>query len=396
MINKLSLRMRITLMTTLILISISLVLTVTSMFNVSHNLLAQLTTKGYLEDSRGIDSAITDQSITDGELKNETLEWLEYNNIQMKAQETAIANGTKVFRSYAIISMLVIIVISSIFTYFILGRMLSPVKKLSEEIELINEKKLSKRVTGFNSGDELNELADSFNIMLDRIDKAFKSQKRFSSDAAHELKTPLTVMKTNLDVLALDEYPTNEDYKHIVSVFEKQTDRMINLVNNLFVMAAQKEYDFNDIIDLNTIFTDIISDLEQEIAKKQIRISLNKNNISIKANAIMLTHGLSNLVENAVKYNDYGGDIIINLEEKENNCVIRIQDTGIGIPEDKAEHIFDAFYRVDKSRSRKVGGAGLGLAITKDIINAHGGTIEYISNETKGSIFQIVLPIIKN
>lgn len=384
MIKKLSLRIRITMMTTLILISISVVLTVVSVYNADYNFVKASNTQSAVRGSDDMDSE---------EFKNMLLDNIISYYDSLKNSNNSINDRANAFRVYAILSMVVIIVIGSIFTYYILGKMLNPVKKLSKQIETINENKLSQRVVGFNTGDELNELADSFNIMLDRIDKAFESQKRFSSDAAHELKTPLTVLKTNLDVLAMGEESTDEDYKHVISVFRKQTERMISLVNNLFIMSNQKEYEFNDIVELDIMFSDIIRDLQPGILKKAIRVNISRCNLSIKANAIMLTHAISNLIENAVKYNNYNGDISIIINKDEKNCKIRIEDTGIGILKDKAEYIFEAFYRIDQSRSRKVGGAGLGLAITKDIINRHGGTIGYIPNEPTGSIFEVILPI---
>lgn len=280
--------------------------------------------------------------------------------------------------------------------YFILGKMLNPVNKLSKQVEVINEYRLSQRISGFDNGDELSNLQDSFNIMLDRLDRAFESQKRFSSDAAHELKTPLAVLKNSLDVLEIDENPSDDDYRYTVSVFKKQTERMINLVNNLFIMSEQKEYHFNDNVDLHIVINDILKDLENEIKDKNLSVNVKVSNLSMNGNNIMLTHAISNIIQNAVKYNNQNGSIDILVKERDNNCVITIKDTGIGIEKGKEKEVFEPFYRVDTSRSRKVGGAGLGLAITKDIINRHGGIVSYSPNDSGGSIFEIVLPIIKS
>lgn len=171
---------------------------------------------------------------------------------------------------------------------------------------------------------------------------------------------------------------------------------MINLVNNLFIMSEQKEYHFNDNVDIHIIINEIVNDLENEIKDKDLSVNVKVSNFSMNGNNTMLTHAISNIIQNAVKYNNQNGSIDILVKERDNNCVITIKDTGIGIEKGKEKEVFEPFYRVDTSRSRKVGGAGLGLAITKDIINRHGGIVSYSPNDSGGSIFEIVLPIIKS
>ncbi len=290
--------------------------------------------------------------------------------------------------------MIIVGIFGSILTYIILGKMLKPVKELSTQIEVINEHQLADRLSGFNSCEELEELQNSFNIMLDRLDRAFEIKKRFSSDADHELKTPLAVLKNSLDVLEIDENPSEEDYKYTVHIFKKQVERMINLVNNLFIISEQKDYHFNDTIDTKTIISDIIKDLENEIEEKNLSINIYGKSLSIKGNNIMLNHAISNIVQNAVKYNNKNGRVDIITEEINKNYIITIKDSGIGIEKGKEKEIFEPFYRVDASRSRKIGGAGLGLAITKDIITKHGGIVSYEPNEDGGSMFKIILPIV--
>lgn len=384
MFEKLSLRMRITFMTTMILVLISVILTLGSMYNASFRFVTPLNKVSndlvYSMDSIQSVGIASSEAIYVEEIDNSI--------------SSTIALAESSFKADAVIYMIIIIFIGSAFIYFILGRMFIPVKKLSSQVELINEHQLSKRITDFKSGDELNELADSFNTMLDRLDKAFESQKRFSSDAAHELKTPLTVLKTNLDVLAMDENPETDDYKHAVSVFKKQTERMINLVNNLFILSAQKEYEFNDVIELDKIVKDSVHELEKDIENKNLIVNVDKCNLKVKGNKTMVTHAISNLIHNAVKYNNSNGSIFATFEKDEEQCIIRIKDTGMGIPEENVDYIFEPFYRVDLSRSRKVGGAGLGLAITSDIINRHGGAIKYMPNINGGSVFEITLPLL--
>lgn len=407
--KNISLRIKLTFITTIIMILISVVLTVVSVFNANlgfRRLITSVDDVNYAQSNDSKDNAEEQiNDILNDEVGVENLYDFGSSLISLFSNSVydiskispsgvaATVEAVGIFKSTAVAYMMIIIIIGSIFIYLILGKVLKPVRQLSNQVGIINENKLSQRVTGFNSKDEIGELADSFNSMLDRLDKAFESQKRFSSDAAHELKTPLTALKTNLDILEIDDNPSDEDYKRIVSIFRKQTERMISLVNNLFILSAQREYDFNDDINLDIAVEEILNDLDVEIKDKALTVLFNKGNVNIAGNKTMITHAISNIVQNAVKYNNKNGSIFICIEKENSNCAIKIKDTGIGIPADKVEHIFDAFYRADKSRSRKVGGAGLGLAITKDIIKNHGGEIKYYPNEDGGSVFEIILPI---
>lgn len=384
MINRLSLRFKITFIVTIIIILISTILTITSVHNANIIFLPTVNSIKLETDNNEPIYKLGDKPINDS--TNGDVRYKESINISRLSYN---------FKYNAVLYMIIIIFASSILIYFILGKMLNPVKKFSTQIEIINEYQLSERVSGFNSCEELGELQNSFNSMLDRLDRAFESKKRFSSDAAHELKTPLAVLKNSLDVLEIDENPSEEDYKYTVAIFKKQTDRMISLVNNLFTMSEKKDYHFNDTVDINIIINDIIKDLSKEIEDKSLSINVYGKSLSIKGNNIMLSHAISNIIQNAVKYNQKNGRIDIVTEEVDKNCIITIKDTGIGIEKGKEKEIFEPFYRVDTSRSRKIGGTGLGLAITKDIVRRHGGVVSYVPNESGGSIFKVTLPIIR-
>lgn len=383
MINRLSLRFKITFVVTIIIILISTILTITSVHNANIIFLPTVNSIN-LKDNNEPTYKLGDKPINDS--INGEVRYKESINISRLSYN---------FKYNAVLYMIIIIFVGSILIYFILGKMLNPVKKFSKQIEIINEYQLSDRVSGFNSCEELGELQKSFNSMLDRLDRAFESKKRFSSDAAHELKTPLAVLKNSLDVLEIDENPSEEDYKYTVAIFKKQTERMISLVNNLFTMSEQKDYHFNDTVDINIIINDIINDLSKEIEDKSLSINTYGKSLSVKGNSVMLNHAISNIIQNAVKYNNKNGSIDIITEEVDKKCIITIKDTGVGIEKGKEKEIFEPFYRVDTSRSRKIGGAGLGLAITKDIISRHGGGVSYTPNESGGSIFEITLPMIK-
>ena len=227
--------------------------------------------------------------------------------------------------------------------------------------------------------------------MLVRLDKAFSDQKRFSSDAAHELKTPIAVMKTNLDVLRLDERPTLEAYDKTICVMERQTKRMAALVDNLFAMTTQGGYEFNDELDFDEMFAGIVSELESRINEKKLTVVLHPCGYRIIANSVMLTRAFSNLVENAVKYNVVCGSIDIYVQSNGKWYTATVSDNGIGIPPEKIEQIFKPFYRADKSRSTE--GAGLGLAIVSEIVHRHGGSVSARSSDGE-TVFIVTLPVV--
>lgn len=393
MIKNMSLRLRLTMITTSIIIFVSVILTLVSMNNASSNIISPvnaLSSKAVALEKENMKMEVVDDGNRLKDWYGDKAPTISGDSLNMSISYV-ITSAESNFRYNAYIYMIIAIFTGGGFTYLIIGKMLNPVKELSNQIDNINENQLFHRVVGFQSGDELNKLADSFNTMMDRIDKAFESQKRFSADAAHELKTPLTVLRTNLQVLSMDENPTIDDYAYTVDVFKKQTERMINLVENLFVISAKGEYELKDNISLDKIFTEILSDLQGDIEEKEVKVDINKSGIAIVGNEIMIKHALGNIVQNAVKYNKNGGSISVSIEERD-HIIIRVKDTGIGIPEEKAPNIFQAFYRVDSSRSRKIGGAGLGLSISYNVIKNHGGNIIFKNNKDGGSIFEIELP----
>ena len=295
------------------------------------------------------------------------------------------------FNSFSLWVMAAVICIGGFSTYFLLGRALKPLRSLSDEIGEITENELSQRIEGFISNDEIGSLADSFNQMLVRLDKAFSDQKRFSSDAAHELKTPIAVMKTNLDVLRLDDRPTLEAYDKTICVMERQTKRMAALVDNLFAMTTQGGYEFNDELDFDEMFAGIVSELESRINEKKLTVVLHPCGYRIIANSVMLTRAFSNLVENAVKYNVVGGSIDIYVQSNGKWYTATVSDNGIGIPPEKIEQIFKPFYCADKSRSTE--GAGLGLAIVSEIVHRHGGSVSARSSDGE-TVFIVTLPVV--
>lgn len=276
--------------------------------------------------------------------------------------------------------------------YFIMGFALKPVYQLNKNIAEISANNLGKRIDSTSNGVELNSLACSFNQLLARIEVVLEQEKTFAAGASHELKTPLAVVKTNLDVLYMSKDPSKEELAETMQVVEKQINRMIKLVDDLFAMYELREYDLSEVICVNKVIDEVISEQADQLAEKHIDIRVSSQECSVQGNQEMFKHALSNLLQNAIKFNYVNGQVEIAVKSTQNDCVIRVLDTGIGISPEAADHIFEVFYREDKSRSRKIGGAGLGLSIVKTIIEQHGGTVQYQPNHPKGSIFIISVP----
>lgn len=302
-----------------------------------------------------------------------------------------ITQKKKDFNMSSLWIMAAVILGGGLSTYFLLGRALEPLQRLSGEIGEMTERELSQRIEGYPAQDEIGSLAESFNRMLARLDKAFSEQKRFSSDAAHELKTPLAVIKTNLDVLRLDDAPDVEEYEKTLGVVERQTNRMMKLVDGLFAMTSQRGYELDENVDFDRMFGDIIAELEPRIREKNLEVVLHPGGLQTMGNVVMLTRAFSNLVENAVKYHVENGRIVIRTESDGVWDTITVVDNGIGIPPEKLEWIFKPFYRADESRSQTEG-AGLGLAIVSEIIAGHGGSISAKSGDGE-TVFTVLLPV---
>lgn len=384
--NKISLRIRLTLYIVLLLTFVCVLLTALSIYNANQAFVIPYLSVDPEADSPEEKSPLTPDTppeiymVPDGESTPDT------------EGTVVVTEARKEFNTFSLWIMAAVIMGGGVTAYFLLGRALKPLRRLSDEIGEITENELSQPIEDFPAQDEIGSLADSFNRMLARLDTAFAEQKRFSSDAAHELKTPLAAIKTNIDVLRLDAVPEPEDYEKTLGIIERQTKRMIKLVDNLFAMTAQRGYDFNDKVDFDKMFSDILEELAPRICEKKLAAVLHPGGFQTTANSIMLTRAFSNLVENAVKYNVDGGRIDIQTESDGKQYIITVSDNGIGIPAEKLEHIFKPFYRADESRS-ETEGAGLGLAIVSEVISRHGGTISVQSQNGK-TVFTVILPVL--
>ena len=379
--KKISLRLRVTIVTAMVLSVFCVVLTFVSIYNANRLIISPLLNS----QSDNVEDRTGDEEIPPAEKR--------LPNIWDTASDEEIIQGATGFTMASYVYMVAAVLLGSLIVYCLSGYALKPIKRLSEQIQNVDEKDLSACITDFAAKDELNKLAESFNGMMKRLETAFLREKRFSSDAAHELKTPLTVINTNLEVLGMNTNPTVEQYENVISIVKKQIDRMSSLVEDLFAISSMGGNRMDDVVEPEKLILEIVRELSPAIQKKSIQVTVDMEDCLVRANPVILKHGLSNIIENAIKYNIMGGSIHIGMSLNKSICIIKVRDTGIGIPPEKAEHIFEPFYRVDTSRSRDVGGAGLGLAIAKDIIELHGGTVEYCPGDEGGSEFIFQIPI---
>lgn len=279
--------------------------------------------------------------------------------------------------------MVICIVVGSVSVWLIVKLALKPVSKLSNQISQVNEHQLSHPVTVPESKDEIADLAISFNRMLGRLNSSFEAQKRFSATAAHELKTPLSSIITNVEVLELDEQPTYEDCLETITLVKDNATRMEHLVLDLLHTYSTGEIQKKEACNLREI-CEKNCEIQKAIDRKGISYEIIGEGI-VQGDALLLERAVGNLISNAFRYNHVNGSVKIHLSDK-NLC---ISDTGIGIPEKQIKRIFEPFYRVDVSRSRILGGSGLGLSITKQILDNHKADIFVYSQEGQGTDIQI-------
>lgn len=294
------------------------------------------------------------------------------------------------FNLWGITVLIPVLILGTAAAWLVAGRALQPLEELSGTIEEISGNDLSHRVEIRDRQDEIGRLARSFNLMMDKVSASFERQKRFSTSAAHELKTPLATIAVNLDVLALDEAPTPARLEKVLKVIRKNNERMIRLVDDLFRLTSEKDSIMDEEIILEEILAETAEELSRPIQEKHLTVSIGSMpDIRLTGNRVMLSRAVGNLFENAVKYNRDYGTISITAGREAGKIIIQLADTGIGIPKEEIPRIFEPFYRVDKSRSRAMGGSGLGLPLVKDILEKHGGIISVKSTPGESTVFTL-------
>ncbi|KAA0944229.1 HAMP domain-containing histidine kinase [Sporosarcina sp. ANT_H38] len=300
------------------------------------------------------------------------------------------------FHYESIFYMLLVIVGGGVLTYYVSGKVLKPLDALNSQIKNRTVHNLAETMDIPPTNDEIAELTQSFNEMTDKLNDAFMMQSRFSANAAHELRTPLAVLKTKVDVFKKKNVHSTEEYDALITVFEKQIRRLSELVFTLLDMTNMNGEFEDESICFKDILEDIVSELTHIADKKDVKLYLDCDESVVNGNTDLLYRAFYNLVENSVKYNVDRGHVMIQAKSEKNQLKVEIKDTGIGIPEEMKNNIFEPFYRVDASRSRELGGVGLGLSIVQSVINKHKGKIEVTDNENGGTCFKITLSKIGN
>ena len=296
------------------------------------------------------------------------------------------------YRKNSLIISAVLALLGGVVTYFISGHALRPIRELSDRIEKVQAQNLADSRIEENQVKELNQLSVSYNRMLERLSDAFEIQRQFTANAAHELRTPLSLMQLQLDLYNATRHPGNDaDTIQTIKMVTEQNDRLNKMVKTLLDMSELQTVGRDDEIILDALVDEVLEDLEPLAEGKNIRLIGNCKDITMVGSDILIYRLVYNLVENAIKYNHSGGQVTVTADRKEKHVYLSVEDTGAGIPEELKERVFEPFFRVDKSRSRELGGVGLGLALVREIVRVHDGSITVKSNPSGGTIFEVVL-----
>lgn len=382
----LSFKMRITLFTGIIVLITSLSLTLVSMYNARKQIKVVISNNTSAADAANSDVVYSVNSSV--ELDAETdISFSEAENTDVVHYTINAERASRSFNIISIIAMLITAAAGMIFAYIFAGRSLKPIRELNDTTMRITEKDLNMRLPERGSNDEISSLTNSFNSMLDRLSDAFESQKQFSSNAAHELKTPVAIMKAGLQTLEIDENSTSEDYREVFSIISRNLNRLADIVDDLLLLTNKSSSFECDNISLNDMLMRIAEDLSLKYIGIRIEYNFDGEHF-IKCPETLAHRLFCNLIENAFKYNRPDGSIIIFLTAAENGCIARIKDSGIGIPIQELDNIWNAFYCVDSSRSKKLGGVGLGLSLVKEIAACLNWKILVLSDEN-GSEFTV-------
>lgn len=283
-------------------------------------------------------------------------------------------------------------IVSAAIAYFVSGQALKPLRKLSQQAEKIDQDSISDIRLNEDTVKEFRQLSVSVNRMLDRLSESFATQRQFSGNAAHELRTPLAIMQTKLELFAAEHKNMEGDTAELVRSQAEQLDRLSKLVHTLLEMSNLSSAPRSDRIELAPLVDEIITDLAPLASQNDITMEQDCDNVVITGSDALIYRLVFNLIENAVKYNRQGGSVSVSVHKENNNAIVCVSDTGCGIPEECRESIFQPFFRVDKSRSRQMGGVGLGLALVHEIAVLHGGSVRAEPGNKSGTVFVVTLP----
>lgn len=305
------------------------------------------------------------------------------------------SENLELLRNYSLIGIASLLILAAGGSYLLSGKMLKPVDHVTSLAARISSTNLKERINRQGPDDEVKRLADTFDDMLERLEGAFESQKQFIQDASHELRTPIAIAQANIEVAEMEGKATARDYRRLMEVLKMSLERLSRLSDNLLLLSnGEQSHIMQTVVDIRPLLEEVVAEAGVRAAAAEVKLELEPlpADIRTSGDAFRLKQAVINLVDNAIKYNRPGGDVRVSCRADETHVVVRVQDSGIGIPHGDQQRIFDRFYRVDKSRSRAQGGSGLGLAIVKKIVEDHGGSMAVESTPDTGSTFTVALP----
>ena len=301
-----------------------------------------------------------------------------------------VYNNKADYKRNSLIITVLLALLGGVVTYFISGHALRPIKEFSDKIEEVQVQNLSDSRIEENNVKELNQLGISYNNMLERLSDAFEIQRQFTANAAHELRTPLALMQVQLDLYNSASHPGNDaDTLQTIKMVTEQNDKLNRMVKTLLDMSELQSVGRDDKIILDAIVEEVLADLEPLAVEKNIKLIGKCEDATMIGSDILIYRLVYNLVENAIKYNHPLGQVTVTAYQRNKHVYLSVEDTGSGIPKELRERVFEPFFRVDKSRSRELGGVGLGLALVREIVRVHDGSICIKSGKTGGTIFEV-------
>ena len=301
-----------------------------------------------------------------------------------------VYNNKADYKRNSLIITVLLALLGGVVTYFISGHALRPIREFSDKIEEVQAQNLSDSRIEENNVKELNQLGISYNKMLERLSDAFEIQRQFTANAAHELRTPLALMQVQLDLYNSASHPGNDaDTLQTIKMVTEQNDKLNRMVKTLLDMSELQTVGRNDKIILDAIVEEVLADLEPLAVEKNIKLIGKCEDATMIGSDILIYRLVYNLVENAIKYNHPLGQVTVTAYQRNKHVYLSVEDTGSGIPKELRERVFEPFFRVDKARSRELGGVGLGLAFVREIVSVHDGSICIKSGKTGGTIFEV-------
>ena len=301
-----------------------------------------------------------------------------------------VYNNKADYKRNSLIITVLLALLGGVITYFISGHALRPIREFSDKIEEVQAQNLSDSRIEENNVKELNQLGISYNKMLERLSEAFDIQRQFTANAAHELRTPLALMQVQLDLYNSASHPGNDaDTLQTIKMVTEQNDKLNRMVKTLLDMSELQTVGRDDKIILDAIVEEVLADLEPLAVEKNIKLIGKCEDATMIGSDILIYRLVYNLVENAIKYNHPLGQVTVTAYQRNKHVYLSVEDTGSGIPKELRERVFEPFFRVDKSRSRELGGVGLGLAFVREIVRVHDGSICIKSGKTGGTIFEV-------